>query len=444
MLSKRITISTVSAAVIGASFCGVDAFAANPYNIDYSAAGSQLGSDNVQIEPDLVSGLTPLMKVTGVSQVFKPQNKWASGYINSQIDGCIPAKYVTISKSNSIEAVDNIGYTVKQGPYTATIDFKKAIIDGESANNFAIGVATNPATSVIWGGWQIYSDSTCSQAVPNVGQLTVPDDTKMFIETNIKLYREGNESVFKANDLFFGLTDIDASQSYKILNSGNELSPSNMYAKNAAALQPTDSDLRNIYASNGNYIYAQYNSQGSFAIDSGSNIYVKLNGNTQEQGLNLVFGFVGHAASGVAYYAKQFNVTYVSDENGEISDITEEDIVSGNHPSGSESTPNEDYNFTYWIANVDVELQDGTVIKAGDPITSEQVKDVVVTQNIEFTAIHKTVESPEPVAVPNTGAPTGEMNAVVIPAFVAGAILGTACLIRFLNRFDYKKVDFKK
>ena len=87
---------------------------------------------------------------------------------------------------------------------------------------------------------------------------------------------------------------------------------------------------------------------------------------------------------------------------------------------------------------MDVFLEDGTLIRAGDPITSEQIKTVVVDRDIKFTAIFEI-----DVAVPNTGASTSETNAVAITFSVFGILLG-ALLIRSLPRLIHRKIEFNK
>ena len=83
-----------------------------------------------------------------------------------------------------------------------------------------------------------------------------------------------------------------------------------------------------------------------------------------------------------------FGITYESDENGALTGIAEESKVFNENPTGSSSLANEDYFFLGWMADVDVTLTDGKVIKAGNIITDEQLKTIVVDDDIVFTAIH--------------------------------------------------------
>ena len=139
----------------------------------------------------------------------------------------------------------------------------------------------------------------------------------------------------------------------------------------------------------------------------------------------MVYGFASAAGSSTAYHAKQYAVEYVSDKNGEIEDIETENILPGETPSGSTTTPADGYELDYWTANKDVTLTDGTTIKAGNPISSEELAEVIVNEDLVFTAVH--VES-EPLEVPDTGASTSEKNAALVAISVIGAVLGASIL----------------
>ena len=152
-----------------------------------------------------------------------------------------------------------------------------------------------------------------------------------------------------------------------------------------------------------------------------------------------------------------YTVTYTSDENGEITGITSETVESGNEPSGSAQEPNEGYKFIHWVANANVILNDGTPIAADSPITEAQLKKVIVTQNLQFTAIHEAIpneddpedepeEEPEedtyPMATPDTGSSTGEINAVVLPVSILSVV--SVFTIHGLIKIFRKRIAFKE
>ncbi len=443
MKNKSIRSLVAAAILASASLSAPGVFAANPYGIVYSG-GEPLSASNVQIKPNLVEELTSLIPSSGVNTTFSSSSKWKDGYYKSG-ENCFPIKYVDVSLNDAITPGDNVSLAFSKNQYTTVVSFKNITLDGVTDGSKRVPISIIPSQTSIYGGWTVYSDATCTDYSPGYGNLSAKNGERIFAEMNVKLYREGQETVFTTDDLYFGITDVDASQSFKILNTGNAFSPSNMFAKNAADLQTTDPNitLRNMYVANGNYLYTQYNPETGVGLDTpnNSNIYTKLTKQTQQDGLNIVFGFSGGAASAIEYYAKQYKVTYDSDKSGTISGITEEQIISGSYPSGSTTTPNDGYEFSYWIADSDITLNDGTVIKAGSPISLDQIKEVVVNQDIIFTAVHKSIE--EPIAVPNTGESTKDVNAILASTSVIGVLLG-ALFIRALPRILHKKVDFEK
>ena len=115
-------------------------------------------------------------------------------------------------------------------------------------------------------------------------------------------------------------------------------------------------------------------------------------------------------------YHKTYTIEYKSDEHGKITGTEEENRNSKEHPGGSTQEPDEDYYFSHWVCDKKVELTDGTEIAAGSPITDEQIKQVKVTQNLVFTAIHKAKPN-----TPNTGSFTkdGDNVAPIIGLMVA-------------------------
>lgn len=442
MKNKSGKVLALATLLMGASLSAPSAFAANQYGITYSG-GAPLSASNVQIDPTLIGNLTTLMQSSGVEVGFSNSSRWQTGYYQGS-GTCYPVKYVDVSTNNPVSASDNISVTFSKNQYTVSVDFVNITLDGVTDSTKKVPMTIIPGSTSIFGSWPSLADASCTTPSASTG-LSPRAGERMFVEMNIKLFRDGQEAIFTADDLYFGITDIDASQSFKILNSGNAFSPSNMFAKNATDLQTTDPNitLRNMYVANGNYLYTQYDPETGVGLDTpdNSNVYTKLTKATQQEGLNIVFGFAGSAASAIEYYAQQFTVNYQSDANGTVSGITEEQIISGSYPSGTETTVNEGYEFEHWVADVDVTLTDGTVIKAGDPISEGDLRNVAVNQNITFTAIHDQI--PSSLAVPNTGASTGQISAIFIPISMIGMLVVTLA-IRFLPRLTHKKVDFDK
>lgn len=103
------------------------------------------------------------------------------------------------------------------------------------------------------------------------------------------------------------------------------------------------------------------------------------------------------------------HVYYRSDEHGTITGKEEEELNLHDHPTGSKEKPKEHYRTldaendppAAWTCDQDVVLDDldtGTKIEAGTPMTMEEIKRVIVTEDLIFTVHHEIIpEQPEPV-----------------------------------------------
>ena len=374
------------------------AFAVNPYGMEYTG-GEPLGADNVQIEPGLIDSLAPIIRINDDKELtFSDSDLWQDGY--TSINGCTAIKYITINQDIITNNLSNVYYTIANRRYTAKVDIKNIGLknDGDSYVDGRITVAVYAENKLdrygdMLIGYQVYSDSECQDVIGNTRWLYPSHNSDVFVNTKITLEEKNGEGDLGSKQLFFGITDIDGAQSYKILNQDSKLTLNNMYAKSAEALQPTDSGLRNMYVADGSYIYSQYDGRDFFDIATDSDIYAKLGQTAIEDGLEMVFGFAAYARSGIQFYAQQYTVTYRSDSNGAIAadSFTSEDVMPDDTPSGVSTTPKEGYELKYWTADRDVVLKDGTTIKAGEHILPGQVKQVVVGGNIVFTAHHELV-----------------------------------------------------
>lgn len=436
-------LASIALCLLGATLSSANVFAAGDateYRIDYTG-GTEL-QNSVNIDPELIEGLTPLIQHSRSNLEVSDSPLWQDGYIES--GGCSPYKYFTAANDEDINQDSNLKITLYNDKYAADVQFTGVSIDHPATDVSAYAIGVTSLYGYLEVGYPVFSDSQCENRVDGVKVLSLQGDSKVFVRTNISVrYLDANKPLI-SNGLYFGLTDIDAAQSYKILNQGNVLSNLNMYAKAADILQPDPSvtSLRNMYNADGHYIYSQFDpSQNPPAIGTSSisNIYVKIAPETQQEGLEMVFGFANTAGSGIEYYAKQFVVSYKSDEYGEILGIEDEPVIGGENPSGTEQQPEEGYIDKAWVADVDVKLSDGTTIKAGEPLTEAQVKSVVVDQDIVFTILHTPEEAP---AVPNTGAATKLIESATIATASVFALLAIAIIIRALPRITRKKVNF--
>ena len=456
MKNKLLKTSAIALAFVGIVTQPASVFAANNnYGIDYSG-GVHLGTDhtvdNVNYAPDMIGELEFLVG-SGVpdSITFSPGN-WERAYMKEADNSCSSVNYVKIYDGASIDP--NLWFTLKKGNYSQTVklvDFGLNDVVTSETNALALAV---PYYGTIQSGMHLYADSECTTQISDIRDLNAGNDGQAFYETNITLSREG-VSDFTSNSLYFEISDIDNAQSFKIMNAESQLIKDNMFAIDYDALQPNykgdwAADPRyNMYVGkdlSGDgipYIYSPFPKM--VASPDTSNIYVKLAPSTQREGLELIVGFASGAGSRLSYFAKQFTVEYNSDEHGVITGLENEIVISGDNPAGSSSRPNDGYEFEYWIADKNVTLTDGTTIPAGQAITAEQVKMVVVNEDLTFTAVHATIpeEESSDTLAPNTGHSTGSMNAAVISVSVIGVALG-ALALAMIPKFAHRKIGFKK
>ncbi len=438
--------------VLLAMFCATNAFAANPYNIEY-AGGQILGTDNVQINSELVASMTPLLRTGENITVNAPESpRIETGYLHAGSSGthCRPVKYVTVSNGNTVGPSDNITYTLTQDGNTISVTLKNIVLENvEDGRVYTVGIGDD--TNILYTGYHIYEDSECQTAKSGINHLGRYSSERIFVDMSIKVYNTDNLSSPRLmNNLYFGLTDIDMAQSYKILNTNNTLQKSRMFALDPEDLQSRRGNpLRNMYVEDGNYIYSEYSFENSrmstLNLPDTANVYTFIHHQAQSEGLNIVLGFATDAYNGIEYYvsglgAEDTLVHYNSDELGTITGIESETVSINGNPSGSTTSPNTGYALSHWIADKDVELVDWTVINAGDPISNEDLKRVLITQEITFTAIHIIDDNP---LVPNTGMNTENTYATRMSISIFGVTLG-ALFIKLLPRLHHKKVNFDK
>ena len=473
-MSKRITYSL--AALAATSTLLTNTVFAQDFGIKYD--GGKNLEDSITIDSALVDGLTPLLqseKNQGMQTVVaSDDSSWETGYIriNSSPSSCKKVLYHILYPSDDAESVDGLGYSVlgADGNYKAEVDitdigFDYGNTDNPRPDDKGVTVAIGMNDGWIYGGWAISEtkeDCEILKGREGIWGISWPKGEKLFVETNIKLFKKDSKGEFKLYEseypLYFGLLDIDHGQSFMIKNPNNYISASNTFARSKEALRPSESDddgLRNRYVNlntatnRPSYIYSQYRQNPDedagekqvIDIKNGSNVYTKLNGTVQEAGLDMIFGFGRVAGSVLDYYVETVVVKYVSDDGGEITGIKEENVIKGEKPSGSISEAKEGYEFKYWTANIDVKLADGATIKAGDKLTAKQILDVIIDEPVTFTAVH--IGS---VLTPDTGLFTSESgysNLYTLGATVA-VLLMFGVLAKYAHGRVSKSVKFRK
>lgn len=395
MKNKLMKMTVLMAVLCFALIQGMGAFAVSPYGIIYSG-GEPLGEDNLIEDPELINSLSLLTKSGGDANInFNNAGHWEKVYsLNSEAGTCTPITAYRVYKSNPLNYFDNASYSISLGKYTLDVKIEGVTMEGaldylEDNEAWLITIGSTGNISALRGGY--YSDSSCTNLLENVKSSVTRNGFRVFIETNIKLYKHNSSEVFIADELYFGITDVDSGQSYKVLNDGNEITPERMFVKSVTMLQPLETELKNRYNADGHYLYSEHNENNSFDITGeGNDIYLKVDREAQAEGLNIVFGFVGSATSGVGYYGPQYKIQYLSDDNGVITGITSENVIANDNPSSSSTLPTIGYRLVAWTADVGVILNNGTTIRAGEQLTTQQIKQVVVDKNIVFTAVHAT------------------------------------------------------
>ena len=443
-------LPVLALSLLGGGLLTTNTFAANPYGIEYDG-GAELGTSNVTVDPEMLNELTELVSDKSIV-TSSESDRWGDAYYSNSGE-CRKSKYIKVSPNNPIREDEEVAYGMLRLVFNAGVYIKKVSFEGFSESDFngkyiAINI-DQTGHETLGVGRALYSDEACQNKIQDVFEIS-GKDRRVFVETEIKFNQMSGHDA--SGQLYFGLADIDSGQSYKVLDQDNLLSKNTMFVKDASALQPKTGTLKNMFVENGNYIYSPISSDGEMIdIESGADVFAKVKPEVLNEGLNIVFGFAKPEASGIKLYGKTHEVKYATDGNGVITlGWTSEPVLSEGNPSGATSTPGEGFVFSHWASDVDVKLTDGTTIRAGERMTPEQVKSVVVTQDVTFTAIHEGTpvvvgqnEETSDIAVPDTGAATGETNAVAITVSVMG-VLAVALLARLAPRMFHKKMDFKK
>ena len=407
MKYRKTKIMSLGLAVVGSMALagGQSVFADYPYGIDYSGGGHL--ENYVQTDPDL-SDLEKLIYASEDELQVRVSGDWKEGWrkvSSGSTYRCVPIHYLKVTGTTNYSdtyideiKMNNSGSTPTYGRYIERIGIEGVTFDGVPAlaSGQGIAVVAESQSAGIATMAPVYTDSTCNTAISDIKTdfSDVYDARgKIYVKTRIQLFQNNNGEagrVFSSDKLYFGLRDIDRAQSYKILNSDNLLSRENMFTLDPSKLQPENAaqdGVYNMFNPDGNYIYNAY---PPALNGDGGNIYVKITEAAQRDGLEIVFGFAVDAGSQTMFYGKMYEVTYKSDSHGSITGINNEDMLSGENPSGTSEEAASHYEYDYWVADKDVTLEDGTEITKGTHMTSEQIKKVVVHEDLEFTVYHKT------------------------------------------------------
>lgn len=444
----------LSLALLGTALCPTSVFAAgNDYNIVYDGGVDLGNTGTVTVAPNLTSNLASIMTAhtKPMKLTFAQPGSWSTGYVYDDTWGCRPFNYVLVSDTVH---PSNLTVTASTEKYDVDVNIKKTSTE-DFGSGYTVTMGFANGTLALYAGSLTFADqATCEsthgdttpQVITGTHGLSPRNEGsgKLFVETELKIrQKDANDKLLSSDEIYYGITDIDSAQSHKILN--NPLTKDNMFTEKPSDLQEAGNSLKNKFVASGNYIYSQYSKDEPWVVrindERKNNIYVKLGDAARTNGVNAVYGFANGAGSGIDFYAKQYTVNYNTDGHG-TTDPSSEDVPSGNNPAGSNQTPADGYEFDHWTTDKDVKLDDGTTIKAGESITAEQIKKVIVHDNLTFTAHYKKVETTP--KLPNTGSSTKEIDAAGIATISVAAVLGLALSIRVLPRIMHKKIGFKR
>lgn len=109
---------------------------------------------------------------------------------------------------------------------------------------------------------------------------------------------------------------------------------------------------------------------------------------TPNKKITIKNGSTGNKTFTANYQTGKYKITYKSDKYGSITGLKEETLSYKSSPSGTIQTTNKGYNMLKWAVNKDVTLKDGTTILEGNSITEEQIKEIIIKEDIVITAYH--------------------------------------------------------
>ncbi len=196
---------------------------------------------------------------------------------------------------------------------------------------------------------------------------------------------EGTENVTVTNEFTPGMTSVTLEKHWEDNDNEDNLRPESVTVHLLANGQPTgmsmvlneenawDGDFINLPEYDENDQLIRYTVQE----DPVTGYTVTYSGSMNE-------GFVI-----INTHKGDLEVIYLSDEFGTILGIGSEQVSYGMSPSGTSHRANTGYTTLGWTANRDVLLRNGTFIPAGTYMTDEQIRQIIVTEDLVLTVHHQ-------------------------------------------------------
>ena len=345
-------------------------FAADDIEIPYS--GGSLLSGNVIIDADRVEHLTTIIwsGSTSGGEMSVTGPVWKDGFDAETGQGL---KYIDIPAGvTSFSGTAVLSHTPS---YDMVMTIKKAYNTGTVPKTFSI--ITNGA-SMGNMGHRYVTGTRGGQALYEMTRDPV------FFSIHIDVFKSGTQERIGIPRLYNNYMDIDNGQSFKCVS--EPFTKSAMYAKSVSDLDSSVSGstlYHNMFVNQ--MIYSQIGNEDPWAFDSAdlANIY-HLENKLAVSGTDVVMGFAGPAVSTLSISSERYTASYKS-VNGSVAKSSE-NVWAELTPSGTSNTPDEHYHFVKWTADKRVTLEDGTKIAAGKTLTIDQIKSVVMTEDVTFTA----------------------------------------------------------
>lgn len=388
-VKKKILIAASALVLVTAIVFGLMGFlkpsdAAGSIELDYSG-GTRLVND-VTFDANKINAMVDLLGDD--SKLINAEGDWLEGY-----DDVGKVKFLVIP-SGSKDWVNT--YWVTHGKY---IDIKVTLIRSVSNRSNDQTMYTYSAGSSVEFGRNIYDQD--GNLLFDTHFHEEPTYPGVFFQFHIDVYKAGTQDKVEIPRIYFEISDIDAAQSYKLVS--EPLSSSKMYAKSDPpfdtnqGITTSSQAQHNYFNESTGVIYSSYCTQytspvcddgenyDTFLSDGDANVYTKLS-KVYDEGIDIIYGFHIRAGSGIGLTTEQYRVSYVADDGGSVSADYEDVLADDTIKDGPTPIPDEGYEFVNWTADQDVTLKDGTVIHRGQPITMDQIKQIIVTEDISFTA----------------------------------------------------------
>ena len=434
------------------------------------------GSESIEIDKEYTSGEDVLAvgKPTGTTATPLDSTKYALDYwtadknvytyendalttIAAGTKLTSPADYYVADdvtfKAHFKQIVGDISYTsAGHGSVSASSEkavFSEQVIDTAGTKAMAgspKGVTTNPDEDYMFDYWTASSE------------VIVSSDLSVITAGN-KITNDQLSSIWITGDITFTAHFKAKPVTVSYTTDGNGTVSKTSQSVERASTYPLGSDPSKEITvgqprygvdttANKNYMFNYWTASADVYVLDGSTMQLSVyEAGRHLPNENVELYYVAQDTTYTAHFFRTaYDITYEAASHGAVSPTSERMAVDGT-PTGCTITPDDNYEFSHWTANVNVEVASEstepetgtTTIAAGDPITDEQLKRAVsFSGDPTFTAHFKQISSEADSSndTDNTGVPSGSSgsnstgNSGGNPTPATGdTLLGTAVVI---------------